>query len=63
MKQYALFKDGKQISKWHSTYHAAIIEAYEHGAIVTSYKDFLSEKGKFETTVMANGYEIKEKHE
>jgi hypothetical protein len=32
---YALFKDGKQISKSHAHRLCAIIEAYERGAVVT----------------------------
>jgi|HubBroStandDraft_4_1064222.scaffolds.fasta_scaffold122747_5 hypothetical protein len=41
---YALFKDGRQYSKAHSTKEAAAIEAYEKGVIVDWGTDFPSDK-------------------
>lgn len=40
MTEYALFKDGRQISKAHSTVHAARIEAYERGYVIVLAADF-----------------------
>jgi len=48
---YALFKEGKQISKAHENRDVVVIEAYELGIINESYRT-----GKF----MQDGYEIKE---
>ena len=59
-KNYALFKEGLQISKAHSTRSVCVIEAFERGAIVAGYKDFISDPGPWRTVTMANGYEIKE---
>lgn len=54
---YALFKDGKQISKAHSTREAAAIEAYERGLVVDWGADFPGDKpGRW----LAGGYEIKQ---
>jgi hypothetical protein len=53
---YALFKDGKQISKAHSTKAPVIVEAYERSAIIINHADMQGD----ETTIdLANGYEIK----
>lgn len=57
MTAYALFQNGKQISKAHSTRLAARVEAYEIGAVVTNHADF---PGDVQSTVLADGYEIKE---
>lgn len=54
---YALFKDGKQVSKAHSTREAATIEAYERGLVVDWGADFPGDKpGR----ALADGYEIKQ---
>jgi len=37
---YAVFKDGKQASKSHSTREAVWVEAYEMGAVVEGSTDF-----------------------
>jgi len=37
---FAVFKDGKQVSKAHSTIIAARIEAYEVGAVIGWSADF-----------------------
>lgn len=37
---FALFKDGKQVSKAHSTRHAVIIEAYEKNIVARTTADF-----------------------
>lgn len=50
MIQYALFKDGEQVSKAHSTEVAVYVEAYELGCVLED------EYG----VSLANGYEIKE---
>lgn len=54
---YALFKDGKQISKTHSTKEAALVEAFEARAIVKGAWDFHPKDG-FDNTLCA-GYEIR----
>jgi hypothetical protein len=38
--RFALFRDGKQISKAHSTRHAAVMDAYTHGAMLRVSPDF-----------------------
>jgi hypothetical protein len=54
---YALFHEGKQISKAHSTEKAAIVEAYERKIVVSSGFDFPGDKsGHF----LPRGYEIRE---
>lgn len=53
--KYALFKDGKQISKAHSTKDAAAIEAYERGLVWDCNADFPGDKPGKE---LAAGYEI-----
>ena len=57
MTDYALFHDGKQISKAHSTRFAAIVEACEAGAAVYSTPDF---PGGWSGVVFADGYEVRE---
>lgn len=57
---YALFKDGKQHSKAHSSREAATVEAYEIGAVVDWGADWIGDKpGRG----LAGGYEIKEINE
>lgn len=51
---YALFKDGKQISKSHSSPIAAATEAYELGAVIEWSGDFRPGSG----IVLADGYEV-----
>ena len=53
---FALFKDGKQISKAHKLRDAAIVEAFERKAVVSSSGDFWG--GSY--TLMADGYEVRE---
>ena len=38
--RYALFKDGNQVTKAHSTRHAVIIEAYEKRIVMRTTSDF-----------------------
>ena len=57
MTEYALFKDGKQISKSHSTRRAAGMEAYEHSAVVHMSIDFTGDR---QLNPLATGYEIRE---
>jgi hypothetical protein len=58
---FALFRDGKQISKAHSTRAAATIEAFERGAIVISHADFWAKEVLFaESLDLSDGYEIRE---
>lgn len=54
--KYALFHEGKQVSKAHSSDYAVMVEAFEIGAVVTNHADFGDEKT---VTTLANGYEIK----
>ena len=56
MTDYALFRNGEQISKAHSTRVAALIEAFEAGAAVQSAAGF---PDGWSGTVMADGYEVK----
>jgi hypothetical protein len=54
---YALFLDGKQVTKEHSTKHAVIIEAYEKRLVMRTTPDF----GEPETyNWLPVGYKIKE---
>ena len=54
---FALFHDGKQVSKAHTTRRAAVIEAYEQKAVVDCGADFTHDtEGRY----LADGYEIKE---
>lgn len=54
---YALFYNGKQLSKAHSTKDAAMIEAFERRIVIDGSPDFIGDKG-FRT--FAGGFEIKE---
>jgi hypothetical protein len=51
MKKFAVFENGKQVSKAHSTWDAAAIEAYEKGNAVW----YVYGKAR-----LAPGFEIKE---
>ncbi len=55
---HALFKDGRQVSKAHSTRVAVAIEAFEMGLVVTSGVDFPGDVATGPGLV--DGYEIKE---
>ena len=59
-KQYALFKDEKQISKAHSTRIAVVAEAYSHGAVIRGCKDFGDEPDSVCDKTLSNVYQIKE---
>lgn len=54
---YALFNNGRQISKCHTTMEGAITEAFEVGAVVHHHADFLGDR---QYRALANGYEIRE---
>lgn len=59
---YALFKDGKQISKAHTTESVVWIEAYEKGAVISSSPDFVPDDAFFPARgakSLADGYEIR----
>ena len=45
---YALFKNGKQVSKAHSTKSVVVIEAYEAGSIVNYHADFIGDSSGME---------------
>lgn len=54
---FALFKDGKRVSKWHTTIETAKTEAFEQKAIIQWSRDF----GCMNSALtFADGYEIKE---
>jgi hypothetical protein len=55
---FALFKDGVQVSKAHSTRGAAMIEAFQWKAVVSWSKDFWSDPAP--GLCMVEGYEVKE---
>lgn len=57
MTQYALFKDGIQVSKAHVSKEAVDIEAFEAGAIMRYSADFIGDKSG---QLLCSGYEIKE---
>jgi hypothetical protein len=57
---YALFENGKQISKSHASRLVCMMEAYERGIVVRGHKDFGDEPDSVNDEVLANGYEIKE---
>jgi len=44
-KYYALFKDGKQISKAHSSPDAVAVEAFERKLVVCSYRNISLDEG------------------
>lgn len=54
---FALFKDGEQTSKAHSSREAVAVEAYEAGAVINWGADFSSDMPGLG---LADGYEIKE---
>jgi hypothetical protein len=56
MNSYALFYHDRQVSKAHSTELAALTEAFERGAVITSGADFI---GDLRSKELASGYEIK----
>lgn len=53
---YALFKDGKQVSKRHASEGVVVIEAYERSAIVIRHADMPGDKTG---VTLAEGYEIR----
>lgn len=55
--KYALFKDGKQISKAYLSKNVVAIEAFERGATISWSADFSSDS---DTITISDGYEIKE---
>jgi len=59
MTTYAIFKDGIQISKTHSTREAVIMEAYSHGVVVQGSKVFGDEPDSVCDKTLSNGYEIR----
>ena len=59
MTLYALFFHGQQISKAHSTRRAAVIEAFERGAVERSSEDFPEDPESLRDPVLAKGYEIR----
>lgn len=54
---YALFKDGKQVSKAHESKRVVVMEAYDLKAVIHCHADF---PGDVASTVLADGYEIRE---
>ncbi len=56
-RRYALFHDGRQVSKAHSTREAVLVEAHERRAVITESSDF----GDFRRIArLVRGYEIRE---
>ena len=56
---FALFKDGKQISKAHTKGIAAVTEAFERKAVVRCSSDFDGQTFAADLS-LADGYEIRE---
>lgn len=54
---YALFKDGKQVSKAHASIEVVRIEAFEAGAVIDWGADFVND---LPGRGLACGYEIKQ---
>lgn len=54
---YALYKDGKQVSKMHANKEAVMVEAFERKAVWQSHADFPGDKEGLE---LMEGYEIRE---
>lgn len=57
---FALFKNEKRISRWHSTRRAAKIEAFEAGAVISWGVDFA---GDTSGVSLRDGYAIMEQDE
>lgn len=57
---YALFYNGHQVSKSHSTKEAVIVEAAEQRALVKSATDFPGTAPMRQTISLPPGYEIRE---
>ena len=58
--RFALFHDGKQISKAHSTRLAVVHEGFEQGAVIRYSVDFLNDALRSQDIELADGYEIRE---
>jgi hypothetical protein len=58
--RHALFRDGKQISKAHSTRLAVVHEGFEQGAVIRYSVDFLNDALRSQDIELADGYEIRE---
>ncbi len=56
--RYAPFKDGRQVSKAHSTPEAAIAEAYAHGVVVNLAADFPGDTAR--QKVLEQGYSARD---
>ena len=54
---FALFRDGRQVSKAHASKDAAAVEAYEAGAVIHWGTDFTGDKSR---RGLADGYELRE---
>ena len=57
MTRYALFLDGRQISKAHRTREAVVMEAFERGAVERRSEDFPGDPPT--NTALAPRYEIR----
>ena len=57
MTLYALFLDGQQISKAHTTRRAVLVEAFERGAVERRSEDFPGDPAAH--IALSPGYEIR----
>jgi len=55
---FALFHNGKQISKSHSVKSVVVTEAFEKGVLHKSAPDFPDTHPGYATVTLADGYEI-----
>jgi len=56
---FALFLDGRQVSKPHTTRDAVAIEAFERGAVERGSQDFPGDPASFKGLALAAGYDIR----
>ena len=57
MTHYALFRDGQQISKAHTTRDAVVIEAFELAVVGQYHRDMFGDRPTY--TALLPGYEIR----
>jgi hypothetical protein len=58
MTLYALFLHGEPVSKPHTTRRAAVVEAFERGAVERGCPDFPEDPESYRLLALAKGYEI-----
>lgn len=56
---FALFFHGQQISKAHAAREAAVMEAFERGAVERGSQDFPDDPASFRGLALGEGYDIR----